>query len=121
MGHSNGKITAPINLGGDVYPTLGIGSTSNGYDLGYACANTHGKINKWSKKKPVRYADVAINLKLDTWWKGDNNANCGLNVNVNGDVLSSYKNNTSYEGKNDDGGVILTDLPRRNLFFFLKV
>ena len=26
MGHSNGKITAPINLGGDVYPTLGIGA-----------------------------------------------------------------------------------------------
>lgn len=104
MGHSNGKITAPVNLGGDVYPTLGIGPTSNGYDLGYACANTHGKINKWSKKKPVRYADVAINLKLDTWWKGDNNANCGLNVNVNGDVLSSYKNNTSYEYEPPRGG-----------------
>lgn len=47
MGHSNGKITAPINLGDDVYGTLGIGATSNGYDLGYACANTHGKINPW--------------------------------------------------------------------------
>ena len=45
MGHSNGKITAPVGLDSDVYPTLGIGATSNGYDLGYACANTHGKIN----------------------------------------------------------------------------
>lgn len=25
MSHSNGKITAPINLAGDVYATLGIG------------------------------------------------------------------------------------------------
>ena len=47
MGHSNGKITAPINLAGDVYATLGIGPTSDGYELGYACANTHGKINPW--------------------------------------------------------------------------
>ena len=45
MGHSNGKITAPVGLDSDVYPTLGIGPTSDGYDLGYACANTHGKIN----------------------------------------------------------------------------
>ena len=67
MGHSNGKITAPVGLDSDVYPTLGIGPTSDGYELEYACANTHGKINKWSKKKPVRYADMAINLKLDTW------------------------------------------------------
>lgn len=47
MGHSNGKITAPINLAGDVYATLGIGSVGGDYDLGYACANTHGKINPW--------------------------------------------------------------------------
>lgn len=103
MGHSNGKITAPVGLDSDVYPTLGIGPTSDGYDLGYACANTHGKINKWSKKKPVRYADMAINLKLDTWWKGDNNANCGLNVRVN-DVLESYKDNSAYAYDPPRGG-----------------
>lgn len=60
MGHSNGKITAPINLGDDVYATLGIGAIGIGYDLGYACANTHGKINKWSKKKPVRHSNLGI-------------------------------------------------------------
>lgn len=37
MSHSNGKITAPINLDGDVYATLGIGSVNGAYDLGYAC------------------------------------------------------------------------------------
>ncbi len=31
-------------------------------------------------------------------------------------VKEGLKNNTSYEAKNDDGGVILTDLPRRNSF-----
>lgn len=60
MGHSNGKITAPINLSDDVYATLGIGAIGIGYDLGYACANTHGKINKWSKKKPVRHSNLGI-------------------------------------------------------------
>lgn len=44
MGHSNGKITAPINLAGDVYATLGIGSVNGAYDLGYACA--HPRENK---------------------------------------------------------------------------
>ena len=50
MGHSNGKITAPVGLDSDVYPTLGIGPTSNGYDLGYACLSE--KINMWSYIKP---------------------------------------------------------------------
>ena len=59
MSHSNGKITAPINLAGDVYATLGIGPTSDGYELGYACANTHGKINPWARYKPVRYESLA--------------------------------------------------------------
>ena len=54
MSHSNGKITAPINLDGDVFATLGIGSVGGDYDLGYACANTHGKINPWARYKPVR-------------------------------------------------------------------
>lgn len=59
MSHSNGKITAPINLDGDVFATLGIGSVGGDYDLGYACANTHGKINPWARYKPVRYESLA--------------------------------------------------------------
>ena len=100
MAHSNGKITAPVGIDADIAPVLGVGS----YDLGYLCSNAHGKINKWSKYKPVRYADMAINDKLDTWWKGDNNANCGLNVNVNGDVLGSYKDNSAYAYDPPRGG-----------------
>lgn len=63
MSHSNGKITAPINLAGDVYATLGIGPTSDGYELGYACANTHGKINPWA---PVQTCTLR---KPCTWTK----------------------------------------------------
>ena len=62
MGHSNGKITAPVGLDSDVYPTLGIGATSDGSDLGYACANTHGRINWRSKKKPVVWNNPSINI-----------------------------------------------------------
>lgn len=53
MGVSNGKITAPVSIG-DVSTALGVGN----YDLGYLCKNTHGKINMWSKKKPVIYATL---------------------------------------------------------------
>lgn len=55
MGHSNGKITAPVGIDADIAPVLGVGS----YDLGYLCSNAHGKINKWSKIKPVKYATLA--------------------------------------------------------------
>lgn len=53
MGTSNGKITAPVSIA-DVSTALGVGN----YDLGYLCKNTHGKINMWSKKKPVKYATL---------------------------------------------------------------
>lgn len=76
MGHSNGKITAPINLAGDVYATLGIGPTSDGYELGYACANTHGKINPWARYKPVRYESLAPGPN-EKWWQGWD-GNCGV-------------------------------------------
>lgn len=50
MAHSNGKITAPVGIDADIAPVLGVSS----YDLGYLCSNAHGKINKWSKIKPVK-------------------------------------------------------------------
>ena len=76
MSHSNGKITAPINLNGDVYATLGIGSVNGAYDLGYACANTHGKINPWARYKPVRYESLAPGAN-EKWWQGWD-GNCGV-------------------------------------------
>ena len=58
MGHSNGKITAPVGLDSDVYPTLGISPTSNGYDLGYACFSE--KINMWSYIKPKEASSPSL-------------------------------------------------------------
>lgn len=55
MSNSGGKITAPISITTDVSPVLGVSN----YDLGYLCANTHGKINMWAKYKPVRYNKMA--------------------------------------------------------------
>lgn len=77
MAHSNGKITAPINIETDIYAVLGIGPTANGYDLGYACSNAHGKINIWSRCKPLRWTSMDVNLTNSNWWKGSDD-NCGL-------------------------------------------
>ena len=55
MGNSNGKITAPVSLHADVYPVLGLTKTGTFYDIGHANGNAHGRTNKWSKKKPIRY------------------------------------------------------------------
>lgn len=73
MSHStNGEIWAPINLE-EVYNVLGI--TPVGMpDVGYICSNQHGRINKWSKVKPIRY-DTPRALQ-ETEFKGtyaDNN------------------------------------------------
>ena len=43
MSHSNGKITAPINLASDVYATLGIGSVNGAYDLDMLVQTPTGK------------------------------------------------------------------------------
>lgn len=57
MSYSNGTITAPI-AASDPYNCMGVGKTSSGYDVGYICKNGHGKINKWSRHKPVKFNKV---------------------------------------------------------------
>lgn len=59
MSNQNGIITAPVSLHADVYPVLGLAKTGTFYDLATVCANAHGRINKWSKRKPVRYNSPA--------------------------------------------------------------
>lgn len=66
-------------------PLTGITFTSvNSYtgaaksDLGQLC--TYPYLNKWSKYKPVRYANVAPQRGAGSvWWKA-NDGNCGLNI-----------------------------------------
>lgn len=36
----------------NIYSVLGILPRANGYDLGYACTNQHGKTNMWARYKP---------------------------------------------------------------------
>ena len=90
MGHSNGKITAPISLHADVYPVLGLSKSGTYYDLGYVCGNAHKKINPYSKYKPVIYPDLGTNCVKgeDYWYRSYNNLYsrgkqpCGIKVNL---------------------------------------
>lgn len=52
----NGK---GIDIRNDVYKILGISPRSNGFDIGYACGNTHGKINPLSKRKPYGFGGIS--------------------------------------------------------------
>lgn len=54
MAVNNGIITAPINIS-DPYVCMGVGKYNGWWDIGYICSNQHGKINKYSKHKPVEY------------------------------------------------------------------
>lgn len=56
MANNNGIITEPgIGIEPDIYGTLGVGRYNGLFDTGFVCCNSHGKINKRSKVKPVRY------------------------------------------------------------------
>lgn len=56
MANNNGIITEPgIGIEPDIYGTLGVGRYNGLFDTGFICCNSHGKINKRSKAKPVRY------------------------------------------------------------------
>lgn len=72
----DGIVQPPISVK-DPYQVLGVGATSNGYDVGYICSNNHGKINMWSRFKPVRWKSVSINVTNDQWWKAED-GQCGI-------------------------------------------
>lgn len=48
-----------IDVQADVYKVLGLARQSGGYDVSYACCDEHGKTNKWSAAKPVRYNKIS--------------------------------------------------------------
>lgn len=53
MSISGSRLSAPLNLQ-EVYNVLGVNKSGTFYDVGYICGNGHGKINKWSRHKPIR-------------------------------------------------------------------
>lgn len=67
MPNKNGVITAPVNLVYDVYPVLGLGPKNGEYPLDYACSNEHGKINIWSKNKPMRFNKLGDLTEADKY------------------------------------------------------
>ena len=95
MAHSNGKMTAPVSLLGDICPVLGISTSS----AKYAVTNAHGKIKKWAKYKPVRiFGNAGILVDHDanpTWWKGSD-GQCGLTI----PKLASYAPGGTGSGAN---------------------
>ena len=58
MSVSNNIIKSPIGLQ-EVYSLLGVAKQGTYYDVGYICSNAHGKINQWSKHKPVKNSKVS--------------------------------------------------------------
>lgn len=70
----NGHITRPAN------GSLSIGELARFFgvkeDLGKVCGNSHGHINAWSKKKPVRWNQW--NPTTADWWKAGSPGMCGF-------------------------------------------
>lgn len=74
MSYSNGKITAPISAS-DPYMVMGVGQYNGVYDVAYICGNTHGKIKKYAKYKPVK-----VNTQIDITDTQRNGVRWGLTI-----------------------------------------
>lgn len=74
MSYSNGKITAPISAS-DPYMVIGVGQYNGVYDVAYICGNTHGKINKLAKYKPVK-----VNTQVEITDTQRNGVRFGLTI-----------------------------------------
>jgi hypothetical protein len=60
MSVSGSIIKSPVTIS-DIKNTLGVNSAK----LSYLCRNEHGKINKWSKIKPVIVDSVTVQIAKD--------------------------------------------------------
>lgn len=63
----NGIIIAPINAE-DPYRVLGVGQYNGWWDIGYICSNEHGRINMWSRYKPVALPAEVVNGTFNNSW-----------------------------------------------------
>lgn len=110
MGHSNGRITAPVNTD-DVKDTIG----ENSHDVGTLCLSN--KINRWSKYKPVEYPSPD---SVTNYWQGTDGKN-GLHIDLNADntftndfVRSFYNNPDNWGYVHPQGFLRLTDFDGYN-------
>lgn len=99
MANSGNIITAPVRTVADVLSVLGISASETTGKASYICGNTHGKINKWAKFKPVAYNSSAPDRSGD-WWKG-NAKNCGITYTTFATIsagITAIKNRTAVWG-----------------------
>lgn len=101
------KITAPISLHGDVYPVLAIAPSGAYYDVAEACKS--GKINKWSFKKPIRYAQFPELTDAQIM-----SVNCGLTPNDLGLLRRNCNGLNGVTGGDDSKADILAEVSEWN-------
>ena len=89
----NGIITAPINAS-DPYRVLGVGQYNGWWDIGYVCSNQHGRINMWSRYKPVSLRSIFVS---DTF---NNETMRWAEVPYTG--IDKWNNNPWFYGSNQD-------------------
>ena len=94
MANINGIIQRdkPVDVAGDIYKVLGLaprliaGTNLVCYPISYAAGNAHGKINQWSKIKPVEIENgIATRISKDTL------AYTASSIGVSG-LLTGYTN-----------------------------
>lgn len=93
MSTANGKITAPVRQQADAAATLGLSTNA----LSFMMGNSHGKINKWSYHKPIRYnkttgltEDEFIGMLSDVY----NGIYCGLKMGTNNGRITDLHDGT---------------------------
>lgn len=92
MANKDGIISAPIDISSDVYPVLGLTPINGVYTVGYVCANDHGKVNMWSRMKPMHNPNIFTYPRPNEWWRGADQ-NCGFTlkqVNSYLDIPDAY-------------------------------
>lgn len=103
---SDNIIQAPVSAVEDVLSTFGITVSSTTGKLSYICGNTHGKINKWSRCKPVILASNAPSRSDDTWCKGtagNYSLNFSKQTTLSG-IVSAYNSGTNWDYLPPTGG-----------------
>lgn len=97
------KITAPISLHGDVYPVLGIAPSGAYYDVAEVCKS--GKINKWSFKKPIRFAQFPELTDAQIM-----SVNCGLTARELTLLKPNCNGLNGVTGRDDSKDTILNEI-----------
>lgn len=95
MPASNGIMIAPVEIH-DVYRMLGV-PMDKGFDIGYACSNTHQQTNKWAKYKPVIRQNYIDNSNPLYWQADDGYAGLSIRISTTFPDAISIASNNKYD------------------------